>query len=124
MMFLGSKPSYWIDETLMCVSFSGISDSLASFVRYESVGVGHEWCLERQLSVCGFSNRSGSYMNRSLCAASPHKNPDHIVKIKQSGFLEILFAFFLVTGCLPWLSGIGRVLILGYPCLSLSVILA
>lgn len=79
--------------------------------------------LEKQLSVSGFSSSSsGSYMNRSLCAASLHKNPDHIVKIKKSEFSEILCFhafFFLVTGCLPWLSGVGRVLILA--CITVHI---
>lgn len=58
---------------------------------YESVGVGHVWCLERQLRVFDSPAQVGVTYNRSLYAASPHKNPDHIVKIKQSKFSEIQF---------------------------------
>lgn len=63
--------------------------------------------LEKQLSVSGFSSSSsGSYMNRSLCAASLHKNPDHIVKIKKSEFSEILcfHAFFFGD----WMSSMAQ----------------
>lgn len=58
-----------------------------------------------ELSVSCFSSSSGSYMNRSLCAASPHKNPDHIVKIKQFEFSEIL-CFHVFSGY--WMSSTAQ----------------
>lgn len=80
-----------------------ISDPLAELlVRYKSVAVGWERCLERQLSVSGFSSSSGSCMKRCLCAASPHKNPDHIVKIKFSEILFMLFFSVWTSSTAQW----------------------